>query len=98
MGSRDRNFYNRLVQRYGFEAEARQIQELYLSGQKQEAAAAIPAALIDMVSLCGPPDRVRERLERFREAGVGTLLVAPTVFTAEEWTEQLQTLAELARA
>jgi F420-dependent oxidoreductase-like protein len=98
MGSRDRNFYNRLVQRYGFEAEARQIQELYLSGQKQEAAAAIPAALIDMVSLCGPPDRVRERLERFREAGVGTLLVAPMVFTAEEWTEQLQTLAELARA
>jgi F420-dependent oxidoreductase-like protein len=98
MGSRHRNFYNRLVQRYGFEGEAQQIQELYLSGQKEEAAAAIPAALIDMVTLCGPPDRVRERLERYRQAGVGTLLVAPMVFTAEEWTEQLQTLAELAQA
>ena len=98
MGSRDRNFYNQLVQRYGFEAEARQIQELYLSGQKQEAAAAIPASLIDTVSLAGPRDRVRERLEKFREAGVGTLLVAPMVSGSEEWIEQLRALAELVRA
>lgn len=97
MGSRDRNFYNRQVQRYGFEAEARHIQELYLSGQKDEAAAAIPVELIDMVTLCGPSERVRRRLESFRQAGVGTLLVAPMAFVAEEWIEQLRVLAELAR-
>ena len=97
MGSRERNFYNRQVARYGFEAEARQIQELYLSGRKQEAAAAVPVELIDMVSLCGPRERVREQLTKFREAGVGTLLVAPMVFAADEWTEQLRVLAELAR-
>jgi alkanesulfonate monooxygenase SsuD/methylene tetrahydromethanopterin reductase-like flavin-dependent oxidoreductase (luciferase family) len=97
MGSRDWNFYNRLVRRYGFEAEARDIQELYLSGHKDEAAAAVPARLIDMVSLCGPPERVREQLEKFREAGAGMLQVAPMVFATEEWAEQLRVLAELAR-
>src|SRR5947209_4969505 len=66
MGSREQNFYNRLVQRYGFEADARRIQDLYLSGRKDEAAAAIPVELIDMVSLCGPAAVVRERLEAFR--------------------------------
>lgn len=98
MGSREQNFYNRQVQRYGFEAEARQIQELYLSGKKEEAAAAVPVELIDMVSLCGPRERVRARLEAFRQAGVGTLLVAPMVFGPEEWVEQLRVLAELAGA
>src|SRR6202162_4390566 len=72
MGSREQNFYNRLVQRYGFEAEAAEIQDLYLSGNKDEAAATIPTGLIDMVSLCGPRDAVRDRLAAFREAGVGT--------------------------
>jgi F420-dependent oxidoreductase-like protein len=96
MGSREQNFYNRLVQRYGFEAEARHIQDLYLAGHKDAAAAAIPAELIDLVSLCGPRDRVRERLRAFRSAGVGTLLVAPLVFAAADRTDQLRQLAELA--
>jgi F420-dependent oxidoreductase-like protein len=96
MGSREQNFYNRLVQRYGFESEARRIQDLYLSGRKEEAAAAVPAELIDRVSLCGPRDRVAERLRAFRQAGVGSLLVAPMVFGAEEQSEQLRTIAELA--
>jgi F420-dependent oxidoreductase-like protein len=96
MGSREQNFYNRLVQRYGFETEAREIQDLYLGGQKEEAARAIPAELLDLVSLCGPPDAVRRRLAAFREAGVGTLLVAPMAFTPEERTEQLRQIAELA--
>jgi F420-dependent oxidoreductase-like protein len=98
MGSREQNFYNRLVQRYGFEDEARQIQDLYLSGRKDEAAGALPVELIDLVSLCGPPAVVRERLEAFRQAGVGTLLIAPMAFGAEEQVAQLRAIAELAEA
>jgi alkanesulfonate monooxygenase SsuD/methylene tetrahydromethanopterin reductase-like flavin-dependent oxidoreductase (luciferase family) len=95
MGSRDQNFYNRLVQRYGFEAQARQIQDLYLSGRYQKAAAAVPVELIDLVSLCGPRDLVRERMKAYREAGVGSLLIAPLAFKAEELVEQLRLVAEL---
>jgi F420-dependent oxidoreductase-like protein len=98
MGSREQNFYNRLVRRYGFEREARQIQELYLSGKKDEAAEAVPIELIDMVSLCGSADLVRGRLDAFREAGVGTLIVAPMAFAPEEQMEQLRLIAELAEA
>jgi alkanesulfonate monooxygenase SsuD/methylene tetrahydromethanopterin reductase-like flavin-dependent oxidoreductase (luciferase family) len=96
MGSREQNFYNRLVQRYGFEAEARHIQDLYLAGKKDEAAAAIPTELIDMVSLCGPRDVVRERLGAFRAAGVGSLLVAPLAFTPRARIDQLRLIAEVA--
>jgi F420-dependent oxidoreductase-like protein len=96
MGSRKQNFYNQLVQRYGFEDAAREVQELYLDGKKTEAAAALPDRLIDLVSLCGPADAVRDRISAFREAGVGTLMVAPMAFTAEDRIEQLQTIAELA--
>ena len=96
MGSRKQNFYNQLVCRYGFEREAAQIQDYYLEGKREEAMAAIPDALIDSVSLCGPPDVVRERLAVYRDAGVGTLGVTPTAFTAPERLEQLRLLAELA--
>jgi F420-dependent oxidoreductase-like protein len=96
MGSRKQNFYNNLVQRYGFEAAAKEIQDLYLDGKKEEAGHAIPDELIDMVSLCGPRDAVRDRLTAFREAGVGTLMVTPMAFTTEERISQLQAVAELA--
>jgi F420-dependent oxidoreductase-like protein len=96
MGSRDQNFYNRLVQRYGFEAQAAQIQDLYLSGKKDEAGAAIPSELIDLVSLCGPRDVVRDRLAAFRDAGVGTLMITPMAFTRDDRIEQLRLVAELA--
>jgi alkanesulfonate monooxygenase SsuD/methylene tetrahydromethanopterin reductase-like flavin-dependent oxidoreductase (luciferase family) len=96
MGSRDQNFYNRLVQRYGFEGPAAEIQDLYLSGKKEEAAAAIPDELIDMVSLAGPADVVRDRLAAFRDAGVGTLMITPMAFTRDERIEQLRLVAELA--
>jgi F420-dependent oxidoreductase-like protein len=96
MGSREKNFYNALVCRYGFEDAAREVQDLYLDGRKEEAAAALPDDLIDLVSLCGPRDRVRERLEVFREAGVDTLGVTPVAFTKEERVEQLRLVAELA--
>jgi len=96
MGSREQNFYNKLVQRYGFEQAAREVQDLYLEGKREEAGAAIPGELIDMVSLCGPRDVVRERLRAFREAGVGTLMVTPMAFTVEDRIEQLRAVAELA--
>lgn len=96
MGSRRANFYNKLVQRYGFEDAAREVQDLYLDGKREEACAALPAELIDLVSLCGTKDVVRERIAVFREAGVGTLMVSPMAWTAEERLEQLRLVAELA--
>jgi F420-dependent oxidoreductase-like protein len=96
MGSRKQNFYNQLVQRYGFEDAARTVQDLYLDGKKEEAAAALPDELIDLVTLCGPKEHVRDRLAAFRDAGVGTLMVNPMAFTADERIEQLRAVAELA--
>jgi F420-dependent oxidoreductase-like protein len=96
MGSRRQNFYNQLVQRYGFEDAARTVQDLYLEGRKDEAAAALPGELIDQVSLCGPPAVVRERLAAFREAGVGTLALIPMAFEREGRLAQLRAVAELA--
>ena len=96
MGSREQNFYNEVVRRYGFEDAARAVQDLYLEGRKEEAAAALPAELIDAVSLCGPPGVVRERLAVFRDAGVGTLIVSPMAWSFEERREQLRLVAELA--
>jgi F420-dependent oxidoreductase-like protein len=96
MGSRRQNFYNNLVQRYGFEDAAGEIQDLYLEGKKAEAGEAIPDELIDMVSLCGPRDVVRDRLAAFRDAGVGTLMITPMAFTAEDRVAQLRAVAELA--
>lgn len=96
MGSRQKNFYNNLVQRYGFAEEAKTIQDLYLEGKREEAMAAIPDKLIDTVSLCGPKDVVKERLAVYRDAGVGTLGITPIAFTAEDRLTQLRLLAELA--
>jgi F420-dependent oxidoreductase-like protein len=98
MGSRKQNFYNALVRRYGFEDAAEQVQSLYLEGRKDEAAAALPGELIDAVSLVGPRDVVRARLELYRAAGVGTLMVSPMAWTFEERVSQLRLVAELAAA
>jgi F420-dependent oxidoreductase-like protein len=96
MGSRKQNFYNQLVQRYGFEDAAREVQDLYLEGKREEAMAALPDELIDLVSLCGPADRVRERLAVYRDAGVGTLGVTPLAWDKAGRLEQLRLVAELA--
>jgi F420-dependent oxidoreductase-like protein len=96
MGSREQNFYNALVREYGFDEAAGEIQELYLAGKREEAMAAVPDALIDLVSLVGPREMVAERLAAYRDAGVGTLLVSPLGHTREQQFEQLRTLAELA--
>jgi F420-dependent oxidoreductase-like protein len=75
MCARGRNFYNTLVGRYGYEAEAAAIQDLYLEGRRGEAAGAVPDALVDDVALVGPKERVADRLQMWREAGVDTLIV-----------------------
>jgi F420-dependent oxidoreductase-like protein len=96
MGSREKNFYNQLVTRYGYGDAAREIQDLYLSGRQADAMAKIPAELIDKVSLCGPKEAVRERLDAYRDAGVGTLLVSPAAPSHEERLRMLRDLAEIA--
>jgi F420-dependent oxidoreductase-like protein len=95
MGSRDKNFYNQLVSRYGFEDAAKEVQDLYLDGKKDEAAAALPDELIDTTTLAGPPDHIRERLAVYKDAGVGTLMFSPMDFTAEGRSRVLRTVAEL---
>lgn len=89
MGAKGRNFYNALVRRYGFEAEAERIQELYLSGHQREAIAAVPDELVDAVALVGPKERIRDRLEAWRETPVTTLVVGSPD------PQALRTLAEL---
>jgi F420-dependent oxidoreductase-like protein len=96
MGSLKQNFYNNLVQRYGFEDAAHEVQDLYLAGKKVEAGEALPDELIDTVCLCGPRDVVRDRLAAYRDAGVGTLMVAPMALDRQERIEQLRAVAELA--
>ena len=79
MGARDKNFYNDYAKRLGYEEAAVEIQDLFLAGKKSEAAAAVPDALVDDVALVGPEDRIRDRLQAWKEAGakrqVDTLLM-----------------------
>jgi F420-dependent oxidoreductase-like protein len=77
MGARGKNFYNDLARRYGYEREAALVQDLYLDGRKEEAAAAVPAELVERVSLIGPESYVRDRVAAFAAAGVTTLNVTP---------------------
>jgi F420-dependent oxidoreductase-like protein len=77
MGAKGRNFYNDLTRRYGYEPEADEIQDLYLSGKKDEAAAKVPAELLELTSLIGPPGYVEERVSAYRDAGVTVLNVTP---------------------
>jgi F420-dependent oxidoreductase-like protein len=77
MGARGRNFYYDLACRFGYEDEADKIQDAYLAGRKDEAAALVPADLVEKTALIGPAGYVAERLEAFRESGVTTLNVTP---------------------
>lgn len=76
MGSRGKNFYNDLVRRYGYEAAATEVQDLFLDGKRREATAAVPDDLVDDVALVGPPERIRDRLDAWRETPAKTLNVA----------------------
>ena len=77
MGARDKNFYNTICKKYGYVDEAALIQDLYLSGKKDEAAAAVPAAMLEKTNLVGPEGYVRERIAAYRDAGVTHLSVNP---------------------
>jgi F420-dependent oxidoreductase-like protein len=87
MGAKSKNFHADVAVRMGFEGEVAQIKELYLSGKKDEAAAAVPRKLIEQLALIGPPDKLKHDLEPWRDSIVTTLLVggdAATLRTAAE--------------
>ena len=90
MGARGKNFYNDLACRYGFEAEAKQIQDLYLDGKKAEAIAAVPDELVDEIALIGPKERIADRFAAWQESGITTLILGA------QQPEALQVMAELA--
>jgi F420-dependent oxidoreductase-like protein len=89
MGARGRNFYNALACRYGYEAAAAEIQDLYLDGKKKEATAAVPDSLVDEIALIGPKERIRDRLDAWKASGVGTMIVGA------QQPEALRVMAEL---
>lgn len=89
MGAKKRNFHTELMGRMGFEAEAQQIQDLFLAGKKDEAVMAVPSAFADEISLVGPVDRIRERLSAWEDTPVTSLLVSPRSVS------ELQTMAEI---
>ena len=90
MGAKGKNFYTRLAERYGYAEAAATIQDLYLAGKKNDAIAAVPDALVDEVALVGDRARIGDRLDAFRECGVGTLILQA------RQPEALRLLAELA--
>jgi F420-dependent oxidoreductase-like protein len=96
MGAREKNFYNQLVCSYGFEEQAKKVQDLYLDKKYAEAAVAVPAELIDMVSLVGTKAQVAERIAAFEEVGVDNLLVVPMAADAAGRHAILETVAEAA--
>jgi len=95
MGSRSHNVYANLVRHYGFEAAAAEVQDLYLEGRKEEAAAALPEKLIDLVTLCGQPAQVRDRLAAYASAGVTTVILSPATTRLDQFLDQLRRVAAL---
>ncbi|MEV1011413.1 LLM class F420-dependent oxidoreductase [Streptomyces sp. NPDC049881] len=83
MGSREQNFYNRLARRMGYEREAAEIQDRYLAGDRDGAAAAVPRSLIDATTLIGPVERIADRMRAYADAGVTTLSLAPAGLTLD---------------
>lgn len=93
MGAKGRNFYNELACRYGYEKEAAEIQDLYLAGKKDEAAALVPSEFLELTSLVGPAGYVKERLAAYKEAGVTVLNVLPVGGDPVRLVEQVKELA-----
>jgi len=75
MGAKDKNFHLDVVSRFGYEEEARRVQELFLAGDRDAAAKAVPDALCDGIALCGPIDRIKERLSLWKASPVTTIIV-----------------------
>ena len=95
MGAKGRNFYHDLAVRFGYEAEANAIQDAYLDGRKDEAAALVPASLLEGTALVGPESLVAERVAAMRESGVTTLNVTPLAATHAERVAQIEKIREL---
>lgn len=95
MGSRDKNFYNQLVSRMGYETAAAEIQDLYLNRKQVDAMAAVPLDFIDKTSLIGPPERIKERLHAYDDAGVSTLTIASYAGDLETRLSTVRQMAEL---
>lgn len=95
MGSREKNFYNDLACRMGYESAAKQIQDLFLAGNHREAAAAVPLELIDATALIGPADRVVDRARRYADAGITTLAISPAGATNAEKSSVIRSLTAL---
>ncbi|MCX2730818.1 LLM class F420-dependent oxidoreductase [Saccharopolyspora sp. NFXS83] len=96
MGAKGKNFYNDLARRYGYEAEAAEIQDLYLAGKKDEAAAKVPDDLVAKSTLIGSEGHVRERLAAFKESGVTTMNVTPLAGSFEERTKLIEQVRGIA--
>ena len=95
MGAKGQNFYTKLAERYGFETEAHDIQDLYLAGRKDEAAEKVPEELVHAVSLVGTEDEVRDQAREFARAGVTQLNIDPLVDDHAETLRSLETLKNL---
>ena len=95
MGAKGKNFYHNVATRYGFGEAADRIQELYLSGRKAEAVAAVPDELVRGVSLVGPRGYIKERIAAFAEAGVTTLLATPVAADSAEYIDFVEQLQQL---
>ena len=95
MGAKGKNFYNELAIRYGFEKEAEIIQDLYLSGNKREAEAAVPSEFLELTTLCGPKSYVQDRVEAFRAAGVTHLQVHPIPLEGQSAASLIATVKEM---
>lgn len=95
MGARGQNFYHKLATRYGYGEVANDIQDLFLSGRKAEAVAAVPDELVREVSLIGPRGFVKERVAAFAEAGVTTLLATPVTADGAEYVSYVEELQQL---
>jgi F420-dependent oxidoreductase-like protein len=92
MGARDKNFYNTILQKYGYVDEAIEIQDLYLAGKKEEAAAKVPAQMLRNTNLIGPRSFVKERIAAYKEAGVTMLSITPV---GGDLVKTVETLREL---
>lgn len=97
MGSKKENYYNRMCREMGFDDEAEQIQQLYLSGRKAEAEAAVPLEYISRTALVGPVETIAERLQQLADAGVTTCAVTPLGASTEDRIAMLTGLAEAHR-
>ena len=95
MGASEKNFYNQLFTRYGYEAEAAEIQDLYLDGKKAEAAAAVPQSFLEETSLCGDEAYVADRIAQYREAGVTVLNIEPVAADLDAMAATVAKVKEL---